>query len=366
MKVTFLKSRANFRGGLEKYTRQLIQAFVEKGCEVTLLTTGEPPQIPKMRVHSLAPNSKLAVFHLSRFDTLCRKWLQEHPQDVIFGMERTSLQTHYRAGSGVHAIYLQRRALVDSFWKKCTFALNPLHRKVLSIEKKTFEDPNLRVLFTNSHMVKNEILTTYKTDPSKIEVVHNGVEWHKWQTPFEETFAQKRGSQIELLFIGNGYKRKGLLFLLNALAHIPEDFHLTVAGKDKNPAFFEETATRLGLQRKVSFIGSQQNLLPAYQKADILVIPSLYDPFANVTVEALAMGLYVVSSPFNGGSEVLQEFSGTVIEDLFSTESVTSALKKAFAHPKTEESARKIRESIKELDFSNQLDKIVLKTLQTI
>lgn len=366
IRVAFLKSRARFKGGLEKYTLQLMRAFAAKGCEVTLLTTGEPPVIEGANVVSLAPDSKFTWLHLTRFDRLCRNWLSSHPQDIVFGMERTTTHTHYRAGSGVHAIYMARRCFVDTFWKRLTLPLNPLHRKILSMEKKAFEDPHLKVLFTNSYMVQKEIQSTYKTLPEKIEVVHNGVEWEKWGGPFEQTFQLKKKGLFELLFIGNGYKRKGLIFLLQALTHIKTDYHLTVVGKDKNLPFFIDWATRHGLKEKISFVGPQDTILPFYQKADALVIPSIYDPFANVTVEALAMGLYVVSSPFNGGSEVLKDFSGCVIEDLLSTDSVVAALKKAFDHPKTEASARMIRESIKQLDFSSQLDKIVQKTLQTV
>ena len=365
LNIAFLKPRASFRGGLEKHTHRLIQAFVDKGCHVTLLTTGAAPLIKGVASISLASDNKFSLFQLVRFDRLCQKWLKDHPQDIVFGMERTSYQTHYRAGSGVHAIYLKRRQLTDNLWKRLTFFLNPLHRTLLALEKKAFEDPHLKVLFTNSQMVKNEIQSLYATAPRKIEVVHNGVEWKEWGADFEKTFPRKEGGPFQFLFVGNGYQRKGLLFLLKGLELLKsEEFLLTVIGKEKNPSYFIEWAQKLGLKEKVQFLGPQREVCPFYQAADALVIPSIYDPFANVTAEALAMGLFVVSSPFNGGKEVLQEYSGIVIEELTSLKSVSNALKQALMHPKTEESARKIRQSIKELDFSNQLDKIVRKTLE--
>ena len=64
-------------------------------------------------------------------------------------------------------------------------------------------------------------------------------------------------------------------------------------------------AAKLNIQRRVTFFGPQKEIRPFYQFADALVIPSFYDPFANVTVEALAMGLFVVSSKSNGGHEIL-------------------------------------------------------------
>ena len=366
--IVFLKSRAGFRGGLEKYTSYLARAFAQNGLSVALLTTGTPPSIEGVNVVSLGPDIAFTWRHILRFNALCKQWILENPCQTIFGMERTTFQTHYRAGNGVHAMYLERRKLIDPFWKRLTFPLNPLHHSLLSIEKKTFESPGLKKLFTNSQMVKEEILKLYRTPQQKIETIHNGVEWKAWESDFEKTFECPRpAGPHRFLFVGNGYQRKGLSFLLQGLGQIrQEDFRLTVIGKDKNVPSFIQMASTLGLKGKIDFLGPQNDTRPFYKEADTLVIPSIYDPFANVTVEALSMGLFIVSSCYNGGKEVLQKDSGIIIEELTAPESVAAALRVAFAKPKNEERALKIRNSIKELDFSNQLDKIVHSTLSSI
>lgn len=366
--VVFLKAHAGFRGGLEKYTFHLARAFAQTGLSVTLLTTGKAPSIEGVNVISLAPDTSFTLLHFLRFNSLCQQWLHVHPARIVFGMERTTYQTHYRAGNGVHAIYLERRKLVDPFWKRFTFPLNPLHRSLLAIEKQTFESPSLKKLFTNSKMVRNEILSLYSTSHEKIEVVHNGVEWRVWETDFAKTFQDPRPKgPHRFLFVGNGYRRKGLSFLLQGLRKIRhEDFRLTVIGKDNNLSSFAHLADTFGIKEKIDFLGSQNDIRPFYREADTLVIPSIYDPFANVTVEALAMGLFVVSSLYNGGIEVLTEETGTGIEELTSEDSFAAALKLALSKPKSEESAIKIRNSVKELDFSNQLDKIVRSTLSSL
>ncbi len=332
-RIAFLKSRLSQIGGLEKYTHFLLRAFVKKGCEVTLLTTGDAPEIEGVHSISLAPHSKFTFYQISHFDQLCQNWLQNNPQEIVFGMERNTFQTHYRAGNGVHAVYLSRRKLVDSALKCLTFRLNPLHRKLLSMEKRAFEHPDLQVLFTNSHMVRDEILNTYSTPLEKLVVVHNGVEWEKWSSDFELSLFQKKEKPFQFLFVGNGFRRKGLLFLLKGLREIrKEEFQLLVVGKDRELNFFLRSTEKLGLKEKVVFLGPQKDIKPFYQSADALVIPSIYDPFANVTVEALAMGLFVVSSEYNGGKEVLQTFSGEIIQDLTAPKSVAFSLKKDISH----------------------------------
>lgn len=365
--IVLLKSRVGFRGGLEKYTLFLAKAFAQKGLSVALLTTGTSPCLEGVDVISLGPDLSFSWRHILRFNALCEQWIQRNPCKIIFGMERTTSQTHYRAGNGVHTVYLERRKLIDPLWKRVTFPLNPLHRAVLSIEKKIFENPRLKKLFTNSQMVKEEILQHYAIPEHKIKVVHNGVEWKAWESDFEKTFETPRmRTSHHFLFIGNGYQRKGLPFLLRGLEQIrQEDFRLTVIGKDKNIPYFIKMAASLDLNEKVEFLGPQQDMRPFYKKADTLVIPSIYDPFANVTLEALCMGLFVVTSSFNGGKEVLQKNTGVVITELTSPESVSCALREALSRPKEQAGALRIRDSIKELDFSNQLDKIIRFTLSS-
>lgn len=365
-KIAFLKSRLFHKGGLEKYTLRLASAFVKAGCHVTLVTTetGNANFQEGISLVKVANTSKFSLYHLLHFDSACRSWLKKNPQDIVFGLERTTCQSHYRAGSGVHAVFLERRKLVDPWTKTLSCSVNPLHHTLLHLEKKAFESSALKCLFTNSWMVKEEILNHYQTSPNKIAVVHNGVEWNEWAQPFQHSFIEQKRGPFEFLFIGNDYKRKGLSFLLQGAAQLPtRDFKISVVGKDKNVSFFQQEVRRLKLENQVFFYGPQSNTLPFYQSADALVIPSLYDPFANVTVEALAMGLFIVTSIYNGGKEVLTPSSGTVIEELLSPESVASALKISLEHPKQFSSAQMIRSSIEKLDFSHQLNKIVQKTL---
>lgn len=364
IRVAILKGRLNFRGGLEKYTLRLAQAFSQSGCEVTILTTDRPPNLPDIKTLSLMNTTKFSYLNICRFDLSCQKWLDANPQDVIFGMERNSSHTHYRAGSGVHKAYLKQRALTDGQFKQCLFKVNPLHRKLLNLEKRAFEDPQLKILFTNSAMVRDEIIENYGTKPDRIQVIHNGVEFHDWEEDFKDTFRVKKSSPHQFLFVGNGYKRKGLFFLLHGLSRLSsQEFHLTIVGKDKNTLYYQEIAKKLGLSHKISFKGPQLDLRPFLKLADSLVIPSIYDPFSNVTLEALAMGVFVVSSKYNGGCEVLLEKTGVIIQDLTSPKSVALALEKALARPKTPDSATFIRNSIKELDFSIQLGKMVEASL---
>jgi UDP-glucose:(heptosyl)LPS alpha-1,3-glucosyltransferase len=370
-KVALLKSRYGLHGGLEKYANRIAQAFVKRGDQVTILSTGTPPtpNQEKIAVHTVKTVPWPGFFRMEQFDRFVSKWLDQNPTDLIFGMDRNRHQTHLRAGNGVHAAYLDVRKIIEGKRKALLCQINPLHRKILSLEKASFENPALQKLFTNSHMVRKQILERYSTDPKKIEVIHNGVEWHEMATDFSTWEQSKRAlchkfnlkpDRFQFLFIGNGYLRKGLDRLLHCLAKLPsKNFDLSVIGKENREDYYKSLAENLGLKNHVHFFGPNRESRLFYQLADALVIPSFYDPFANVTVEALAMGLFVISSKENGGHEVLTKANGAIIEDLFSDEAFIAALEQALQKPKTALQATQIRESIKHLDFSNQLQTLI-------
>ncbi len=347
-RVALLARKFDQGGGLEKSARALAKSFSMHGADVTLLTQEASE---KYRSIEIPKRGFLSYRKLKNYDIDCQKVLKQESFDIIFGLERNSSQTHYRAGSGVHRTYLQRRNELEP--KAIPFAINPLHRTILQLEKSCFEDPKLRILFTNSKMVKEEILEHYQTAPEKISVIYNGVEWEQYEQPFSKRCCS---ASNHLLFIGHGFERKGLALLLKALGLLKNlSWKLTVVGKDKNIKKYQSYAKKLKILEKIDFAG-ETNPLPYLQQADTLIIPSIYDPMANVTLEALAMGLYVISSPYNGGKELLTEESGVVLNSLTDSQRFAQTIEASFEKRKEPQT---IRQSVKEYTQENQLNKIV-------
>jgi UDP-glucose:(heptosyl)LPS alpha-1,3-glucosyltransferase len=112
-----------------------------------------------------------------------------------------------------------------------------------------------------------------------------------------------------LLFVANDYARKGLDALLKATTQLRADVQLVVAGNPAHIPRYRQKAEALGLQGRVHFLGSVNDLSPAYRAADCLAHPTLEDSFAMVVLEAMAHGLpVVVSGPAHCGiSEHLQD-----------------------------------------------------------
>jgi UDP-glucose:(heptosyl)LPS alpha-1,3-glucosyltransferase len=360
MHITLLKSHLSHTGGAEKYTWRLAHALKARGYDVTLLTSGLTDISSDFNIVS-CKNAAMSFLSVHQFDRFCHDHLKKNPSPYVLGLDRNRYQTHIRASNGVHAAFLAHRAKQEGRLKSLSFSLNPLHRMLLNIEKVSFEHPDLSCLITNSHMVKKEILTRYRVNPDKIHVVHNGVEWQEMEKDFQNWQQERllfpfQKDAFHLLFMGHNYQRKGLEPLLKALSLTSLPFHLSVVGKDKDISFFQHLVHTQNLQNRVTFFGQQSQPRKFLQVADALVVPSFYDPFANVTVEALSMGVQVISSKTNGGSEILTKDNGIIIEDLHSPDAFKAALETAFKSPKTWEKSLLVRNSVAHLDFSKQLN----------
>jgi len=373
MHIAIIKSNFTPYGGAEKYTTRLIHAFVERDAEVDILTSagtgweGLDHEVKRVILKQYPHNNLL---RLLSFNSSAKRYLRKAEYDCILGMDRTDYQTHLRAGSGCHAAWIQRRCNESSPLRCLSFKTNPFHRTMIKLERRAFLSDNLKRLFCNSHLVKNEILHFYPETEKKLMVVHNGVEWHEFSRAFEERLAKRKQilenlclqpDRFYFLFLGSGYERKGLMKALMALRMLPEYVELLVAGKDRQEENYKSFCEKSGIAGRVRFFGPQKDVIPFLQISDAFVLPTIYDPFSNASLEALAMGLYTVTSEANGCSEVIRDGAGSIIGSPGDISSVAEAMKTALDDHLSKE---EIRETVRHLDFETQLGKIVTVCLE--
>jgi UDP-glucose:(heptosyl)LPS alpha-1,3-glucosyltransferase len=368
MQIAIIKSNYTPYGGGEKYATRIINAFDKKDIHVDVLTAESgmwEGSHQKSRFITLKQSQYNNLLKLLTFNASVNRHLKNTSYDCIFGMDRTEYQTHMRAGGGCHAAWIQRRCQEHSILRCLSFRINPFHRMMINIERRAFLSQKLKRIFCNSNLVKKDIIHYYPDAKDKITVVHNGVEWHEFSKAFSESETTK-GDLLQsltlypdryyFLFVGSGYERKGLRKALAALTLLPTSVELIVVGKDKNENKYKKIASKTGLGQRVHFFGPQKNVTPFFQVSDSFILPTLYDPFSNASLEALAMGLYTVTSNANGCSEVIKDGAGFVIEDNSDIDSIAEAMKTAL-HKRL--SKPEIRESVRHLDFDSQLYKIV-------
>jgi UDP-glucose:(heptosyl)LPS alpha-1,3-glucosyltransferase len=108
-----------------------------------------------------------------------------------------------------------------------------------------------------------------------------------------------------LLFAGSGYERKGLATAIEALPRL-DGTRLIVIGRGDETRY-RRLAARLGLTDRIRWLGLRSDLERWYAAADVLVLPTRYEPFGNVHLEAMASGLPVITTTAAGGAELVEE-----------------------------------------------------------
>lgn len=368
-KLALLKQSSRSYGGLEKQTLGLIQEITSRGYSVDLLTQGPChfPNIKHLTVYPLCRRKALSYFSLKTYIQECEKWLKENRYSHILGLERHKTQTHYRAGSGIHRYFLEQRLENSSLLKRSLLKANPFHKLVLDLEEATFGSNGAKRIYCNSQMVIDQAKHYYQTDPQRLMLIQNGIEWEKSQEPFNKRLERKLDSFEKLglnldsrylLFLGNGYERKGLKTALRALSLSNSSFQLLVAGKDSRLNSYKSFAKQLGLCKRVHWLKNEHSPSDLYMVSEALILPTLYDPSSNVVLEALSLGLYILGSSHDGSSLNLDLNHGQALDPL-KQEPWKDAIDRLWKAPLTTTQSISARESVRHLEWKNQLKRLV-------
>ncbi|MCB2226313.1 MAG: glycosyltransferase family 4 protein [Desulfarculaceae bacterium] len=330
MRLGLIRYKYDLTGGAERVLGLLARGLVARGHEVHVVASawqGEPPE--GVELHQVAPAQP------TPWAQAALKSAQGLGLDSFLSMERVPGSPVFRAGDGVHAAWLERRAPYEGRLKRLSFGLNPKHRALLDLERRTLAAPQLRWVIAISRMVAQELQRFYQVPENKLRVIYNAVDEAELAPAREAAFREQARTELglepgrpALLFLGSGWERKGLEFALAALAKVP-DAVLMIAGRDK-PAAWQAKAAKLGVGERARFLGLQAKVAPLLAAADALVLPTIYDPCSIACLEALATGTPVVTTRAAGASELVEEgLSGAVVPAAKEVDALAQACRKA-------------------------------------
>jgi UDP-glucose:(heptosyl)LPS alpha-1,3-glucosyltransferase len=316
VKIAIVRQRYNPFGGAERFVERALGALAAEGAEVTLITRNwdGAPREGFRQVTCDPPYSRLLGGRAARdrsFAAAAAAEIAKGGYDIIQSHERIPGCTIFRAGDGVHAAWLERRARSLGPFGHIGQRLSAYHRYVLGAERAMFAHPALKAVICNSRMVADEISRFYGVDRDRLAIIYNGVDTVAFHPGLAEAFraATRSAAGIPayvplLLFVGSGFARKGVPQLLHAAARMRRgDARITIVGADRQLAAMRRLAERLGLAGRVRFTGPLKDVRPWYGAADGFVLPTLYDPCPNAALEAFACGLPVVTTTGCGAQE---------------------------------------------------------------
>ncbi len=286
-------------GGAEAYLLRLAAGLQKRGCRTTFYTTEDWPD-DRWKFGDIIHLPGHGPLEFARAFREART-----PGQLVLSLDRVPGCDVYRAGDGVHAAWLARRGKFEAGWKRTLRAFNPKHFALTSLEREVFR--SIRLVIANSQMVADEIRHWHDFPADRIRVVPNGIGGSIPSIPRAE--ARERldipAGTFCVLFVGTGWERKGLRFAIEAVERI-DNAILLVAGRGPSKRHRSASAR---------FLGPMSDLSALFSAADVFTLPTIYDPFSNACLEALAAGLPVVTTTANGFSEIITRGEhGDVVE----------------------------------------------------
>jgi UDP-glucose:(heptosyl)LPS alpha-1,3-glucosyltransferase len=306
--IGFVRRGYSATGGAEAYLERLAREILDSGHAVRLFTTAEWPETEWLTGKITRLHSGSTIEFANELEKLRRRT----DCHVLMSLERVWRCDVYRAGDGVHRAWLERRKEFGTSFQRLVRIFNRKHKNILRLEKSLFADGGAGRVIVNSQMVKDEIVDLYGYPGDKIDIVRNGVPLDQFRFD-PEIRAKARASlkvkprEVAALFVGSGWERKGLRFAIEAIeACRDRRVRLLVAGRGNRHRYKSARA---------QFFGEVINLPVFYAAADIFILPTIYDPFSNACLEALASGLPVITARANGFSEVIDEnVHGSIVD----------------------------------------------------
>ena len=310
MKILIVSRPFVFHGGVETATAGFVGALVAHGHDVHLLSLPGQSPMPGVTQRTLPLPRLPRTARLLAVPLLARRVMREHGWDVVQSHERTLGQDVYRAGEGCHRGYLDT---VPGERPRRGY-----HRMLLALERRVFRTTPQVVAI--SRRGAEEITALYAVPPARLSVVYNGVDLVRFHP--DNRGRHRAGARAEagvpaeaftVLFAGSGFERKGLAVAIQALAALGDrESRLLVVGKG-NRGPWTDLARRLDVAGRVVWLGPRPDIERWYAAADVVALPTRYEPFGNVHLEALATGIPVVTTTRAGGAEAITPWSGAVV-----------------------------------------------------
>jgi UDP-glucose:(heptosyl)LPS alpha-1,3-glucosyltransferase len=332
VEIGIVRQRYTPYGGAERFVADALAALKREDLALTLYTRTWPGGDGAFKPVICDPFYIGSVWRDWSFARSVRAQWAMHRPDLIQSHERIAGCDLFRAGDGVHRVWLEQRARGMSPLRRLGLALNPYHRYTLDAEARLFADPGLRAVICNSRLVRDQIRDRFGVPDGKLHVIYNAID----STRFSPALAKQReavrsvyglpADATVFALVGSGYHRKGVAQALAALARLPESVWLLVAGKEKNLARYSGLAQRLGVASRVRLTGPEKDVAPLLGAADGFVLPTLYDPLPNACLEAMAAGLPVITSEQCGAAELLAAHDAGMVCDALDVTALAGAM----------------------------------------
>jgi len=373
MKIALAHKRLDLKGGTERDFFRTAEGLRDLGHEIHLFCSEYGVKPPRDTVAHRVPVPPLGrTARLWSFALFAPTIIRKFRCDVAVSFGRMLKADVVRSGGGSHRGFLERLGREGGARRRLWQRLSPYHQSVLTIEQRQFQPGRYKKIIAVSEEVKRDIVHHYSVPEERVVVLYNGVDHRRFHPSRREKFRSKIRERWQIpeksplvLFVGSGFRRKGLDLLLSVWsAPGLSNAYLLVLGDDARMNRYKGRARSLAGGRIV-FAGRQEDVENYYAAADVVALPSLQEAFGNVVLESLAAGLPVLVSQETGAAELLTgNLAGGIVNRLDDREEMVGKLVRLLERagdPSLAVEARRLAESFSWEQHFRRLEALLLE-----
>ncbi len=329
------------RGGAERYSIDLAAALARDGHEVALLATSFNATPTGVGAVELNARGFTRIGRYERFLDSLDAHLAQTRYDIVHAMLPVRRCDVYHPHAGIALAAM----------KDWNVHFNPRRKAMAQVERELLGGDCPPVVLCLSEYVKSSIREHYSSIDSHLSTLFNAVNLHRFE-PANRPARQ----HVNALIVAQDFQRKGLRQVIEAMAQLSDPrLHLIVVGKEPTGEY-EKLAAKLGILGSIRFHGPTTDTRPFYQDADFFVLPTKHDPCSLVVLEALSMGLPVISTRFNGACEIMTTgVHGLVLTDPEDIDALSDAMRQLLDPARRATMSRACLELRPTLSYENHL-----------
>ena len=365
-------------GGIARHCEGLAQALVRQNHDVHLFTLDFPgsPNYEEMDgVKVYRASTELGHPNFLTWVLLFNHFLSKRMADVTKSIDFDVMHVHdwLAAFSGISFKHYIKKPMVLTVHSTEVGRAQGLHSpdsfSINGIEWwATYEADRVIVC---SQSMKKEICDHFNLSLDKVDVIPNAIDVTKYQIPVDRVVVRQRygvgyGEKL-ILCVGRLVPQKGIEYFIRAIPTIVKRYpeaKFIVVGEGWSRDILEAEARASGHVKKIRFTGfaSDKEVIEIMTSADVLVVPSIYEPFGIVALEGMATGVPVVASQVGGLAEVIDHDHTGLFVYPRSPDSIAWAVERILSDP---DHAKWLTENAKEkLHKAYSWEAVAMKTVE--
>ena len=317
------------KGGGEGYLAGLADQLADRGHEVHIFASKWESNNKLLNFHTIPVIRYPKFLKEITFVINGLRMMAKDDYDIIQVVGRALGMNVFNPHCGVERKWLEQdiesiEGAFNRFLRLISRYLGLRQRFILWLDKKQYTSNNVSVIIAISDMIKNDIIRYYNIDRHKIKVIYNGVDLKRFNPENKKLYRgsiRKKlsiGDGLILLYISNNFRLKGLVNLIKSLGEIRKsrkDFMALIIGRGDSAPYLK-LAKKLDCLDNIMFLGHVSEIEKYYAASDLYVHPTFYDSCSLVVTEALASGLPVITTVYDGAGGVIDDGKeGFVLKD---------------------------------------------------